>query len=76
MLASFSNATAILNPLSLLNSSNFLDISAFYSASVYCFNLLAFDLQTISALAFACALSVLKGLQAALALVQEVHEVA
>jgi len=81
MPANFSNATAILqtsflNPLNLLRSSNFLEISAFYSVSICCFAFLAFDLQTISTLAFAHALSVLKGLQAALALAQEAHEVA
>jgi len=37
---------------------------------------LAFDLWTVSALAFACALSTSKGLQAALALVQGAHDVA
>ena len=80
MLASFFNTTAILQMsflnLSSLRSSNFLDISAFHSVFVYYFNLLAFDLQTISALAFACALFVSKGLQTALALVQGAHEVA
>jgi len=63
----------------LLNSlrlSNFLKISAFHSASVYCFAFLALDLLAISALAFARALSMSKGLQAALALVQGAQEVA
>ena len=67
MPASFSNATAILqtsflNLLSSLRSSNFLKISVFYSMSICCFAFLAFDLQTVSALAFAYALSALKGL--------------
>jgi len=44
--------------------------------SICYFAFLAFDLQTISTLAFAHALSVLKGLQAALVLAQEAHEVA
>ena len=79
--ASFSDATTILwisflNPWSSLNFSNFLKTSAFYFTSVCCFIFLAFDLQTISALAFAHALSVSKGLQTALALVQGAHEVA
>jgi len=63
-------------PLNSLRLSNFLKISAFHSVSVYCFAFLAFDLLAVSALAFARALSALKGLQAALALVQEVQEVA
>ena len=79
--ASFSNTTVILcmsflNSLNLLRSSNFLEISVLHSASVCCFNFLAFDLLAISALAFACALSTSKGLQAALALVQGAQKVA
>jgi len=79
--ASFSNATAILRTsfLNLLNSlrlSNFLEISAFHSVSIYYFNFLAFDLLAISILAFARALSASKGLQATLALVQGAQEVA
>ena len=78
--ASFSNATAIiwtsfLNSWSSLNSSSFLKTSAFHSTFVCCLVFLAFDLQTVSTLAFACVLSVSKGLQVALALVQGVHEV-
>ena len=81
MPASFSNATAILwmsflNLLNSLRSSNFLEISTFYSASICCFAFLAFDLWTVSVLAFARVLSTLKGLQAALALAQGAHEVA
>ena len=77
---SFSNATVILcmSFLNLLNSlrfSNFLEISVLHSASVCCFNFLAFDLLAISTLAFACALSVSKGLQAALALAQGAQKV-
>ena len=73
--ASFSIATAILqtsflNSHNLLNSSNFLKTSVFYSTSICCFIFLALDLQIVSALAFACALSILKDLQATLALVQ------
>jgi len=61
--------------LNSLRPSNFLEISAFYSASVCCFAFLTFDLLAISALAFACAFSMSKGLQAALALVQGAQEV-
>ena len=80
MPASFTNATAILQmsflmPLNSLRSSNFLKISAFHSTSVCCFNFLALDLLAVSTLAFAHALSVLKGLQAALALAQGAQEV-
>ena len=78
--ASFSKATAILwmSFLMLLNSlrlSNFLKISACHSTSVCYFTFLTLDLLAISALVFACALSALKGLQAALALAQGVQEV-
>jgi len=61
--------------LNSLRPSNFLKISAFYSASVCYFAFLALDLLAISALAFARALSVSKGLQAALALAQGVQEI-
>ena len=79
--ASFSIATAILqtsflNLHNLLNSSNFLETSVFHSISVCCFIFLALDLQMVSSLAFACALSTLKGLQAALALVQGAQDIA
>jgi len=63
-------------PLNSLRLSNFLKISAFYSTSVCCFAFLALDLLAISALAFAHALSALKGLQAALALAQGAQKVA
>jgi len=63
-------------PLNSLRLSNFLKISAFYSAFVYCFAFLTLDLLAVSVLAFARALSTSKGLQAALALVQEAQEVA
>ena len=81
MPANFSNATAILqtsffNLCNSLNSSNFLKTSIFYSTSICCFVFLTLDHWTASALAFTCALSALKGLQAALALVQGAHEVA
>ena len=81
MPASFSKATAILwmSFLMLLNSlrqSNFLKISAFHSVSVCCFAFLTLDLLAVSTLAFARALFMWKGLQAALALVQRVQEVA
>jgi len=65
--------------LKLRNSpkwSSFRNTSAFHSASVYCFAFLAFDLLAVSALAFACALSASKGLQAVLALAQGAQEVA
>jgi len=63
-------------PLNSLRLSNFLKISAFYSASVYYFAFLTLDLLAVSTLAFACTLSTSKGLQAALALVQGAQEVA
>jgi len=44
--------------------------------SIYCFVFLAWDLQIISALAFARALFVSKGLQAALALAQGAQDFA
>jgi len=44
--------------------------------SVFCLVFLAFDLWTVSVFAFARAFSILKGLQAALALVQGAREVA
>jgi len=59
----------------LYKPSSFHETSAFHSASVCCFAFLAFDLLAVSALAFACALSVSKNLQAALALVQGAQEV-
>ena len=79
--ASFFKATMILwifflKPCNSLNSSNFLETPAFHFASVCCFVFLALDLQTASALAFACALSASKGLQAVLALAQGAHEIA
>jgi len=52
------------------------ETSAFYSMSVCCFTFLTFNLLVISVLAFAYALFMSKGLQAALALVQGVQEVA
>ena len=67
---------SFLMPLNSLRLSNFLKISAFYSASVYCFAFLTLDLLAVSTLAFAHALSTSKGLQAALALVQGAQEVA
>jgi len=68
--------TSFLNPLNSLRPSNFLEISAFHSVSICCFNFLAFDLLAVSTLAFAHALSALKGLQAALALAQGAQEIA
>jgi len=44
--------------------------------SVCCFAFLALDLLAVSALAFTHALSMLKGLQAALALAQGAQEIA
>jgi len=67
---------SFLKPHSSPKPSSFLNTSAFYSVSVCCFALLAFDLLAVSALAFTCALSASKGLQAALALVQGAQEVA
>jgi len=63
-------------PLNSLRPSNFLEISAFYSASICCFAFLVLDLLAVSALAFAHALSASKGLQAALALAQGAQEIA
>jgi len=81
MPANLSNATAILRmsflkPHNPPRPSSFLKTSAFHSTSVCCFAFLAFDLLVVSALAFACALSASKGLQAALALAQGAQEVA
>ena len=58
MPASFSNTTTILqisflNPRNSLKSSNFLKTSAFHSVSVCYLVFLAFNLQTVSALALA-----------------------
>ena len=79
--ANASNATAILctsflNPLNSSKPSSFHKTSDFHSASVCCFAFLALDLLAASDLAFACTLSVSKGLQAALALAQGAQEVA
>jgi len=81
MPANFSNATAILQtsflkPQSSLNSSSFLETSAFHSMSICCFIFLAWDLWIVSALVFARALSASKGLQAALALAQGAQDFA
>jgi len=67
---------SFLNPHNSPKSSNFLETSAFHSASVCCFIFLAFDLLAVSALAFAHAFSASKGLQAALALAQGAQDVA
>ena len=80
MLASFSNATAILctsflKPCNSPKPSSFLKTSAFYSTSVCCFALLTCDLLAVSTLVFAWILSASKGLQAALALAQGAQEV-
>jgi len=67
---------SFLSLYNLFKPSSFHKTSAFYSMSVCCFAFLAFDLLAVSALAFACALSVSKGLQAALALAQGAQEIA
>ena len=79
--ASLSNAAAILrmsflSPYNSSKLSSFCETSTFHSASICCFAFHTFDLLAISTLAFVRALSVSKGLQAALALVQGAQEVA
>jgi len=68
--------TLAMNFLKPRSSLSFLETSVFHSMSIYCFVFLAWDLQIISALAFARALFVSKGLQAALALAQGAQDFA
>ena len=68
-------SSSFLKPCNSLKSSSFLETSTFHSMSICCFIFLALNLQTTFILIFVYALSALKGLQAALALAQGVHEV-
>jgi len=78
MPAILSNASATLQTWTTNSFTfpNFSNTCPFHSASICCFVFLAWDLQIVSALAFAYALSASKDLQAALALEQGAQDFA